>query len=193
VFQVILGSSFPARFTLVSLLTVAYAGAVLINNNLLFPWAADSVYRHWIFLPAGLQLLFVMLFGWRGVLGLTFGAAAEYLSHPLGLNIPSALFVAGIDAISVWLGIEFYSVATGNRYPWAHISWKSVPVLSLVTAVLSAVGVFFAMMAAGIETSQHALRDIALFSLGDFVGASLFFVLVLLIRRELVKAGDHLG
>lgn len=191
-FQIILGSSFAARFTLVSLLTVAYAGAILINNHLLFPWAADTVYRHWIFLPAGMQLLFVMLFGWRGVLGLTFGGAVEYLTQPLGLNIPSALFVAAIDAMSVWLGVELYSAITGNRYPWAHLSWRSVPILSLITGVASAIGVFLAMIAAKMESGSNPLRDIAFFSLGDFIGAWIFFAVVLLIRRQLARSGDSM-
>lgn len=192
-FQAILGSSFAARFTLVSLLTAAYAGAILINNSLLFPWTPDAVYRHWIFVPAGLQLLLVMLFGWRGVLGLTFGGAAEYLSQPVGLNIPSALFVAGVDAMSVWLGVEIYSAMTGNRYPWANLSWRSVPVLSLITGVASAIGVFLAMVAAQIESGSTPLRDMALFAIGDFIGAWIFFAVVLLIRRQLAKAGDRIS
>lgn len=188
-FRTILGSSFAARFTLVSLLTVAYAGTVEINNNLIFPWAADTVYRNWIFVPAGLQLLFVMLFGWRGVLGITFGGAAEYVGHlSLGLNVPASLFIAGSDALATWFSVELFSLVTGLRFPWTNLNWRQLPTLTALTAVVTAIALYLSLLVAGIEASQGALRDIALFILGDFLGAFVFFVVVLLIRKELFKA-----
>lgn len=185
----IFGPSFAARFTLVSLLTVSYAGAVLINNNLLFSWTVDNVvYRHWIFVPAGLQLLYVMLFGWRGVLGIILGSAAVYLSYPLGLTLPNALFIASLDSLAVWASVEFYSMATGIRFPWTQLSWRSIPTLSFLSGGFSAVAVFVALLTAGIGAPKDALRDIALFSLGDFLGSWIFFAAVLLIRKQLKKA-----
>lgn len=72
----ILSSQWQARATLIFAIACFYAGCVLLNNSLLFFWAQDgSTYRYWIYLPGGFRLVLIMLFGWRGLIGVTIAVA----------------------------------------------------------------------------------------------------------------------
>jgi hypothetical protein len=70
------GTSAVSRGTLVVTIACLYAGAVVVNNNLLFPWLEFDNFRNLLFLPAGLKLFLVMLFGWRAVAGIALGIAS---------------------------------------------------------------------------------------------------------------------
>ncbi len=96
-----------ARLALIFLIACFYAGFVLINNELLIFWAADTSYRYWFYPPAGVRLVIIMLFGWQGVVGY-FLAALALLSSGSILEVDgfdSALFVAVGRALSLWLGL----------------------------------------------------------------------------------------
>ncbi len=64
-------------------------------------WAFDAVnlspYVSWIFLPAGVRLLAVLLFDWAGVAGLFVGSLMG-LGTVYGDNLPAALVLAGLSA-----------------------------------------------------------------------------------------------
>ena len=77
----ILGSSWIARAVLIVTLACLYTGAVEFNNQILFSGSQIGAFRNWVFLPAGLKLLLLMLFGWRAALALSLSIATIVLSE----------------------------------------------------------------------------------------------------------------
>ena len=71
-----------------------------VLNDWLFEHAAISAYASWVFLPAALRMLAVLLCGWTGVLGLFLGSLATGL-YTHSLSDPGMLIVlAGLSALS---------------------------------------------------------------------------------------------
>jgi len=69
-----------------------------------FEWAELVI--NWIFLPAAVRLLSVMLFGWRGALGIWFGTM--YLTHGTVFesNLFEALGVATLSALGPLVAVS---------------------------------------------------------------------------------------
>lgn len=91
----VLGDGPVARGVLVITIACLYAGAVSINNNLIFSWLEFDDFRNLMFLPAGLKLFLVMLFGWRAVAGIAVGIAATALAEFPHVSMASALLLGG--------------------------------------------------------------------------------------------------
>jgi len=106
----ILGTSPVARGTLVIMIACLYSGAVLLNNNLLFPWLEFDNFRNLLFLPAGLKLFLVMLFGWRAVAGIGLGIAAVALGELPQMPLSSALLLGAAAGLSTQLGLRLWRV-----------------------------------------------------------------------------------
>lgn len=78
---------------------VAIAWIALFQlNDLLFSDINLSSFISWIFLPAAIRMLAVMINGWAGALGLFFGAILTNLSQ-LELEPLNVLVLAGLSAL----------------------------------------------------------------------------------------------
>ena len=73
-------------------------------NIIVLYQATVSPMVSWIFLPAGIKVITVIIFGELGVLGLFFGAIATY--YISNLNAGSPLLVAAISASSPFVAIH---------------------------------------------------------------------------------------
>lgn len=77
--------------------TTAWVALYLLNN-----WLFSEVYLNsyisWIFLPAAIRMLAVMINGWVGALGLFFGAILTSLSQ-LEFEPLNVLVIAGLSAL----------------------------------------------------------------------------------------------
>jgi len=67
-------------------------------NVWLFSVAKVSDYVSWVFLPAAIRMLAVMLLGWAGVVGLYLGSLAQ-LGAMLESDPARALVIAGISSV----------------------------------------------------------------------------------------------
>jgi hypothetical protein len=106
------GLSAPQMAAEVAAVVVTWLAAYKLNEWLFTGLLYDHIV-YWIFLPAALRVLAVLLFSWRGALGLFIGALLTYTplmsQTPVGniaLAAASALGpLLGVGLISRWFGI----------------------------------------------------------------------------------------
>ena len=176
----ILGTSPVARGTLVIMIACLYSGAVLLNNNLLFPWLEFDNFRNLLFLPAGLKLFLVMLFGWRAVAGIGLGIAAVALGE-LPQMPPRA---AGL---STQLGLQAMARLLKVGYPWTQLGWGSLSAIALAVGCLDAVSLQGAMTVLGLESFDNFFPETLKGVFGRIVGTFVFLAVSLEVRRHLSR------
>lgn len=185
----ILQPDWRARLVLISLVACFYAGVVLINNELLFFWAADTSYRYWFYPPAGIRLVLIMLLGWPAVLGYFIAALALLSSTaiPEITQFGDALLIAAGRALSLWLGLVAYGWMTGVKYPWEKLTWQHVPFLALFVSLFSAVVAHIVRYTLGVEGLEDFIRGVSLNVLGDTLGTIVMLILVIRLRKAYLR------
>lgn len=172
------------------MLTIAclYAGAVLLNNNLLFPWLEFDNLRNLLFLPAGLKLFLVMLFGWRAVVGIAIGIAAVALGEFPQMPILPAMALGAAAATSTQLALMLMSRLLGVGYPWTQLGWPSLCAMALVVGAVDAITVQWILTILGYETFDEFLTETLRGVFGRVVGTFIFLSVSLHLRRRLWNA-----
>lgn len=186
----ILGSHVAARAVLVVTIACLYAGAVLLNNNLLFPWLEFDHLRNLLFLPAGLKLFLVMLFGWRAVAGIGIGIAAVALSEFPQMPVLPAMEFGAAAAVSTQLALLLMSRMLGVGYPWTRLGWVSLCAIALFVGVVDAITVQWFLAVLGYETFDNFLDDTLRGVFGRVAGTFIFLAASLHIRQRLWNAGQ---
>lgn len=112
--------------------------ALYALNDWLFEHVAVSVYASWVFLPAALRMLAVMLCGWVGVLGLFVGSMITgYYTH--GLTDPGMLVVlAGLSALAPMMAFLVCTHWFGWRGDLRGLSAMQLVVLSTLVSFFGA-------------------------------------------------------
>ncbi|MEN9682674.1 MAG: hypothetical protein RLZZ427_425 [Pseudomonadota bacterium] len=168
---------------------VAAAWVMFFNVNIaLFAPLANSPRAHWIFLPAALRVLSVLLFDGWGAAGLMVGAYFTLSRHGLA-DLPGDLLIAASSALAPLVGI-----AACRR--WLHIAWDlsglrglHIIAVSVATAAANAVILNLALAAAG--QFQGNLMRIATVFVGDVLGTAIMLSMIAamlsLITRRVAK------
>ena len=146
-----------------------------------FSWTEFVPGANWVYLPHGLRMMLVLLFGLAGALGFTVGAAILASTMLLIPGIPPLLDVL----LAVVPGIAAYwaAVITLRDWPGRHlglpltagmvqIDGRRLILLALVSAVLNAAGHAAIWAAFGVESTPAQQRFMAMF-VGDLLGALL--------------------
>ena len=162
-----------------------YCGAIEINNHLLFSWLMDSPFRHWIYLPMGLKIFLIMLFGIRACIGVGLGIAVSMLSENLGLGFMTASIVGISSVVSIFLSILAFSSVTGIRYPWVKLKSYHIPVLAIFSSVINSLVLYKIYRIIGLEDSIDWKNDIFIEVTGRFLGAFIFIYLAVMLRNSL--------
>ena len=184
----ILGANWTARAVLVIAIACLYAGASLLNNNLLFPWLEFDNLRNLLFLPAGLKLFLVMLFSWRAVFGIALGIAAVALSEVPSMTMASALALGAAVALSTQLALQLISRLLRVGYPWTDLDWFSLSAIALTVGCADATTMQGALTLLGHETSDNNFTADALQgAFGRVAGTFIFLAVSLEIRRQLMN------
>ena len=115
---------------------VAVAWFLLYHfNNWLFSSLSVSPQVSWIFLPAAIRMLAVVLFGWAGVLGLFLGAL--FTNQLFGEVAPvTAVTVSVLSALGPWLAFKACT-------HWLNLPDDLAGLKPGHLLILSAVGAFF--------------------------------------------------
>lgn len=91
--------------SIVVVLMVALSWVVIYQLNIfLFNKASISQMVSWIFLPAGIKIISVIIFDKLGVLGLFFGALTTYYLNDFTVSSP--LILSSVSAISPYIAIH---------------------------------------------------------------------------------------
>lgn len=163
----------PGTRTPPSVLTqlVLISGAwvfLYILNDWLFDHVAISQYVSWVFLPAALRMLAVLLCGWTGVLGLFIGSfITGYYTHQFG--DPSMVIVlAGLSALAPMVAYLLCARLFGLRADLHGLTAKHLIILSVAVALVGSVmhSLHFSTIGA---TDAFGDTFVAMF-VGDLIG-----------------------
>lgn len=139
-----------------------------ILNDWLFDHVAVSQYASWVFLPAALRMLAVLLCGWTGVLGLFIGSLVTgYYTHDLG--DPSMVIVlAGFSALAPMVAYLLCARCFGLRADLQGLSAMQLIALSVTVALVGSVmhNLHFAAIGA---TPAFSETFVTMFA-GDLIG-----------------------
>ena len=128
-------SSVAAQMTLIAGCWIV----LYVLNDWLFDHIAISQYASWIFLPAALRMLAVLLCGWTGVLGLFIGSlVTAYYTHDF--NDPGMVIVlAGLSALAPMVAYIACARLFGLRADLRGLSASHLITLSVTVALVGSV------------------------------------------------------
>jgi hypothetical protein len=106
-------------------------------NAQLFAQLQYSTYINWIFLPAAVRVLAVLLFGWRGALGLFMGALITF-DMTLGDSGLSILVQTALSALAPWAAVHWTARWLKMNTDLQGLNFRQLALLCLAGAGLSA-------------------------------------------------------
>ncbi|MGR3370488.1 MAG: hypothetical protein ACU0DU_24135 [Sagittula sp.] len=151
-----------------------------------------TVFASLAYLPHGVRVMAVWIWGWRAVPALMLGAyASELLFTPeaaSSITEPVLFFSILVGALSALLGFEALRIAGLVDYAGRDTPprWPQIFLVGLVTSVLNSLGQSFVF--SGQMAPEHWAPVMAVYALGDVIGLCLVVLGMVLIRRAL-RAG----
>lgn len=151
-----------------------------------FSWTEFVPGANWVYLPHGLRIVLVLLFGLAGAFGFTLGAAVlgwTALSLP-SLNLTPGLMLAAVPAAAAFLAVRWTVKDCPGRYTelpqlatLQALDGRRLILLAMVSAVLNAAGhaLIWGIWAPEIVPAQE--RFVAMW-VGDFLGAMLLLYML---------------
>lgn len=167
---------------------VAVAWFLLFHfNNWLFSSISISPQVSWIFLPAAIRMLAVVLFGWSGVLGLFLGAL--FTNQLFGeVALVAAITVSALSALGPWLAFRTCTQCLKLPDDLAGLRPSHLLILSAVGAFFICVPHCIFFYVSGI--SPNLWSDLIPMFIGDLVGTLLvLYIASLLIKLLMPKKG----
>jgi hypothetical protein len=182
-----LDKHWSVRILIILCIACLYAGAVGVNNQLFFPWAEFDTLRYVFFLPAGLKLLLLMVFGWRAVIGLTLGIATIALSELTSVNYFTALAIGFVSGLSPYLGLRLVGVFFSIKFPWSGLNLKNILAISIFIGLLDALTLHLALSFSGFDKFQDLGVDLLPAAGGRIFGTLIFLGLAVRFKQSFSK------
>lgn len=107
-------------------------------NGWVFAALEETETANWIFLPAALRLIAVLVLGWRGVLGLWLGTLATNVDIFDDVWSEPSLGVATVSALSPWLAVAMTRGRLDLRADLSGLGAADLVLLAIVSAICSA-------------------------------------------------------
>lgn len=150
----------------------------------------DLEYRenvNWIFLPAAIRVLAVLLFGWRAAAGLFIGALLT--SQPNTIGPLHMVFVATISALSPLFAVSWVSRILKLTPDLNGLNFEQLSALSFAGAALSALlhSLYFSYQAGALNVLWGVFPMFA----GDLVGTMLVLYAVHFGMRIFIRTKSH--
>lgn len=189
--------SAPQRFVFFVLLSTALWCAFVPLYGWFFAWAEFVPGINWVYLPHGMRMILVLLFGVAGAVGFTLGAAVlgwagisnggETLTPQLNLALAVVPGLAALAAARLtlrdWPGRYLLPRVLGRV---AAVDGRRLLLLAFASAVLNSAGHGMAGLTLGAGNDDFGDRFLAMF-VGDLLGA----LLLLYILLGVVTLIDH--
>ena len=164
---------------------VALAWTFLFElNHWLFASMEVNQFISWVFLPAPLRVLTVLVLRWRGALGVFIGSL--FTHFPLSdLNVLNALALSGISALAPFLAVSLAMRCLHVSADLAGLTFRQLAWVSLLGVATSAVAhnVYFSVQSPGhdwvVSTTQMFV--------GDMVGTMLVLYVCVVTLRSLER------
>ncbi|MDX1454042.1 MAG: hypothetical protein R3217_01160 [Gammaproteobacteria bacterium] len=178
---------FPARDTAIGSVLTLLAFAVLwiitySANTLLDPLFFKQVGVSWLFIPAGIRLLAVIVGRWQGALGIMLGTLATNLylfSDPY--FIYGAALLSGLGPLLVLYLLE---LRPGFRDNLVFLSIPNLIALCMMFAAINVALTQVFFLAIGITDPLAFAGAATAMFVGDFSGSVLVMVLVFPVARK---------
>lgn len=155
-------------------------------NMLLFSGLAHSPRAHWIFLPAAVRVIAVLLFDSAGAFGLMLGAYFT-LPHHHFADLPSQLLLSVSSALA-----PLVAIVACRR--WLHIAWdlsglRGSHIIAVSVACAAANAIILNVVMAAVGRFNDDLSQIATVFVGDVLGSAIMLtgiatLLSLMARRS---------
>lgn len=186
-----LGDSWLARGVLISTLGAFYAGAILINNELLFPFTEIGGSVFWFFFPEGIKFFLVMSLRLRGAAAVGLGRAAVTLNQYPDIDYVNGLTAGGVMVLSTLTAMTFGSYLAGVSFPWRDIKMQAMLAIAVTFALTDAVARIFAefyIIGNGVIQNADLYHILAVEAFGRLAGILVFLWLANLIRGAIAEA-----
>jgi hypothetical protein len=171
----------PQRFLIFVLGSAALWYAFVPVYSWIFSWAEFGPGINWVYLPHGIRMVLVLLFGVAGALGFSLGAQLlSFTLLPSQLANESAtlhLALGVVPGFAAWLAARLTVKDWPGRYLWqaapadvASIDGSRLLLLAFASAVLNSAGHGMAWFTFGNDLAHLGDRFFAMF-VGDLLGA----------------------
>jgi hypothetical protein len=151
-------------------------------NDWLFQALAYAEGVSWVFLPSGVRLGLVLMFGGAGALGVVIGSLFVGLDRDQTLTVTVA--AAMLSGLAPWLARWVCLRTLGLRADLSNLKARQLLQMALVFAVISAVLHQVLYVSTGL--SDSLLKGTAVMALGDLLG-TLLVLYGLKVALSLVK------
>lgn len=172
-------------FVFAAISAVLWIGFVPIYHAA-FAWTEFVPGANWVYLPHGLRMMLVLLFGLAGALGFTLGATilsmtllTSTLLPATGIPVLADVLLALVPGLAAWLAAVWTLKDWPGRYltmPLAAgvigLDGRRLILLAFVSALLNAAGHAAVWSLFTFEPTPAEQRFLAMF-VGDFLGALL--------------------
>jgi hypothetical protein len=138
-------------------------------NDWLFQALVYAEGVNWVFLPSGLRLALVLIFGGAGAVGVILGSLLAGLDNPQSTEVSVAAAV--LSGLAPWLARWLCRKALWLRSDLSNLKAAQLMQMALVFAVISAVLHQTLYVSTGL--SDSLLEGTAVMALGDLLGTLL--------------------
>lgn len=106
-------------------------------NRWLFLPLEETPFVNWVFLPAAIRVVSVLLVEWRGALGLFIGSL--FTNYPqIGVNMTESLVLSSLSALSPYVGVRLANRLLRVRHDLAGLTGNQIVIISAICAGISA-------------------------------------------------------
>lgn len=150
---------------------------LFVGNHYLFQHFYITPYATLIFIPAGLRLMYSIIYREQSILGLLLGAViTSVIFHETSLL--HLLFLPLASSVEPFLALILVEKIQGHRISFQWMSLQTVLVLSLMYAFLCPLAHITILALHQHQSWRDYASQFLAMVLGDFLGASLLLLLV---------------
>lgn len=171
------------NYYLTSITIVGLAWVLLFKlNHILFFQLDESKLINWIFLPAGLRLIAILLFNFKGVVGLLIGALIT--SIPMEMSFKHTIMICLISAFNPYFAFKVSNSLLKIKISLTGLTSRQLFLMSFIYAVFNSLSHNFYYYFFGI-TQEFLINTVKMFT-GDLLG-SLLMLYLLSLSIKLVR------
>lgn len=172
------------KYYLTSITIVAFVWVLLFElNDFLFSELDESKFINWIFLPAGLRLTAILLFNFKGVVGLLIGALIT--SSHMEMNFEHIIMISLISAFNPYFAFKASNYLLKIQISLKGLTSRQLLLMSFIYAVFNSLSHNIYFYFFGI-TQEFLISTLQMFT-GDLLGSLLilytFSLSIKLVRK----------
>jgi hypothetical protein len=158
-------------------------------NEFFFETIGVSQYITWIFLPAAIRMISVMLLDWVGAVGLFVGALITN-APLLDQNLSDAIVLAGLSALGPVLAVAFCTRWLNMAENFSGLGLSKLTLFGLVGALCNVIphNIYFYLS----DRMQSPLDGIAPMFIGDMLGTLIVLYVCALVLKTAFPQRDKL-